>query len=170
MRRCVVSGALVLACLFAPAAWARSEPENLARVASVFAMEPVTVECVTAAEDPWIGMAWGYVQLFYPVVYLDAYLCAALVDVRSGQFSLKRRAIAVLVLTHEAYHLRRAWSGRASEAETECKAIRHFTYAAQFLGAPYWLAMRLRGHAVKFHERLTENAPEYKQVGCKVPG
>ena len=160
--------AAVFACLLPATASAYEDP-RLGEVASVFAMQPVTVVCSTAAEDPYMNFAWGYVLLHVPVVNLDAYLCAALRDVRAGVYSLKRRALAVLVLTHEAFHLRKVWSGRSSEAQTECKAIRHVTYAAQFLGAPHWLAVKLRDHAVVFHDRLVTEHPEYHLQNCVVP-
>jgi hypothetical protein len=168
MRRVVVLLTVAAACLLPAAASAQYEDAKLGEVASVFAMTPVSVVCATAAEDPWHGFAWGYVQLGVPVVHVDAYLCDAIVDVNSRRFGVRRKALAVMVLVHEAYHLR-AWGGAGSEAETQCAAIRHVRYAAQFLGAPYMFAMRLRDLAVDWHDQLTGQHGEYHMPDCKVP-
>jgi hypothetical protein len=169
MRRIALFGAVLVCALMAAPAQASYEPENLAEVASVFAQQPVTVLCATQAEDPWLGFAWGYVDLMVPVIHMDAYLCDAIVDVNDPAFGLKRKALGALVLTHEALHLRKSWAGRASEAETECKASRHVRYAAQFLGASYELAMRLRDLAVQWHDKLARDFPPYDLPGCVVP-
>jgi hypothetical protein len=169
MRRFVVLLAVASACLLPAAASAEYEDAKLAEVASVFAMQPVTVECATADEDWTFAFAWGYVDLGVPVVHVDSYLCDAIVDVNSKKFGAKRKALAVLVLVHEAYHLRESWAGHASESETQCKAIRHVRYAAQFLGASYEFAMRLRDLAVGWHDSLGADHPEYSLAGCKAP-
>jgi hypothetical protein len=102
-------------------------------------------------------------------VHLDSYLCDAIVDVNSKRFGAKRKALAVMVLVHESYHLRESWAGRGSEAKTQCAAIRHVRYAAQFLGASYEYALRLRDLAVGWHDKLSGDFPEYSLSGCAVP-
>jgi hypothetical protein len=168
MRRMVLIGALVLACLCPAAAGAYDDP-LLGQVASVFAMEPVTVTCATADVDPYHVFAWGYVELGIPVVHVDAWLCDSIHDITDDRFKPARRAMAVMVLTHEAYHARSVWDGRTSEALTQCRAIRHFRVAAQLLGASLELATKLRPFAVAAHWQLAGQFPEYGFAGCKVP-
>jgi hypothetical protein len=129
MRRMVVLGAVVLACLCPAAARAYDDPV-LGEVASVFAMEPVTVTCATAAVDPFHVFAWGYVDLAFPVVHVDAWLCDSIHDVTDSRFPLSRRALAVMVLTHEAYHARSVWDGRTSEALTVAWRVARAGYQA----------------------------------------
>jgi hypothetical protein len=169
MRRFVVLLAVASACLLPAAAAAEYEDAKLGEVASVFAMQPVTVTCASADEDWTFAFAWGYVQPGVPVVHLDSYLCDAIVDVNSKRFGAKRKALAVMVLVHESYHLRESWGGAGSESETQCAAIRHVRVGAQFLGASYSFAMRLRDLAVGWHDQLGADHPEYGLAGCKVP-
>jgi hypothetical protein len=169
MRRVVVLLTVAAACLLPAAASAQYEDAKLGEVASVFAMTPVTVTCATEAEDPWHAFAWGYVQLGVPVLHVDAWLCDSIHDVTDSRFDLSRRALAVMVLTHEAYHARTSWDGRASEARTQCQAIRHFRVAAQLLGASPELATQLRTFALVHHWQLAAESPEYNLAGCKVP-
>lgn len=137
-------------------------------VASTFAMHPVTVLC--PADDPAWEFAWGYVWLVeHDEIYITPYLCDALADVNDDGFGLSRRALAILVLTHESYHQRLSWGSRGDEARTECKAIRHFRVAAMLLGASPELATRLRVYALQWHWRLAARIPEYNLAGCKVP-
>jgi hypothetical protein len=103
MRRFVVLLAVASACLLPAAAQAEYEDAKLAEVASVFAMQPVTVTCASADEDWTFAFAWGYVQPGVPVVHVDSYLCDAIVDVNSKRFGAKRKALAVMVLVHESY-------------------------------------------------------------------
>jgi hypothetical protein len=42
-------------------------------------------------------------------------------------------------------------------------------YAAQFLGASYEYALRLRDLAVGWHDKLSGDFPEYSLSGCVVP-
>ena len=142
----------------------------LAAVASVFSMQPVIVTCSQHGDDHILDYdAWGYVYLVIPEVHMGVYLCDAALHVTDDTYGLSRRAIAVLVLTHEAYHLRTVWGSRGDEARTECKAIRHFRYAAQMLGASPELATQLRVYALSFHWRLAAKYPEYNLQNCKVP-
>ena len=174
MNRILVC-AVVFAAFLVMLVWARSadaadSPVNqLERVASVFAQQPVTVACSNSADDPILLEAWGYVYLYDPVVHTSEYLCNAAANVTDPSYGMAVRAIAVLVLTHEAYHLRKSWSDRGNEARVECKAIRHFRYAAMMLGASPELATQLRAYALAFHWHLAARIPEYDQLGCKVP-
>lgn len=145
------------------------ESEKLAPVASVFAQQPVTVLCSTPKEDPSFYFSWGYVYLFSNVVNMVEYLCEAAERVTDPLVGMSRRALAVMVLTHEAYHLRKTWSARGDEAKTQCKAIRHFRYAAMMLGASPELATQLRAFALAHHWRLAARIPQYHLQNCVVP-
>ncbi len=170
MRGWLAALVLLAVLAYAPAANAAYESPKLARTASVFAMEPVTVTCSEKGED-WIldTQAWGYVYLAVPEVHMSRYLCEAAENVTSDAYGLSLRAIAVLVLTHESYHLRKQWSARADEAKVECAAVRHFRVAAQMLGASPELATQLRAYALAFHWRLAARHPEYNLKNCVVP-
>jgi hypothetical protein len=159
---CVLAG---LVCAQAQA----SEPKyaELERVASIFAMQPVTLECSTPAEDYNLYDAWGYVYLIFPVIHMGDYLCDAAAEI--GQHGAGVTALAILVLTHEALHLRKQWSARGDEAKVECKAIRHFRVAAQMLGYTAEQATNLRAYALAFHWKLAARIPEYHLSGCQVP-
>jgi len=137
-------------------------------VASTFAQHEVKVVC--DPQDEMFKSAWGYVYLTDPLTLNEApYLCAALENVNDGLYGLSRRALAILVLIHESYHQRLPWGDRGDEAKVECKAIRHFRYGAQFLGASPEFATALRAYALVWHWRLAAKYPEYNLEGCKVP-
>lgn len=169
MRRVIALAALILACVYASPALAEYESPKLAAVASVFAMQPVTVTCSTPAEDWLLEGAWGYVFLFDPVVHTSPYLCEAAEHVTDPVYGLSVRALAVMVVTHEAYHLRKQWSDRGDEGKVQCRAIRHFRYAAQMLGASPELATELRAYALYHHWKLAARFPEYHFADCVVP-
>lgn len=82
-------------------------------------------------------------------------------------YSLHDLAWAVLVLTHEAGHLRgHRWS--ADEARTECWAIRHVGYVAHRLGVVDSAARRLLvAAAVDIHENELDES--YQLPGCELP-
>lgn len=145
----------------------------LESVASQLAMRPVEVRCATEAEDEIMSYAWGYVYLWTDYMTLNAMLCRNLENLVNGKVSARhywRTAIAVLVLAHEARHLRLA-DNRGSEGHTENWAIRHFTVTARLLGAPVNLTHALKGWALAFHFKLVGKYPEYdcpkKTKGCK---
>ena len=107
-------------------AWSR-EP-TLSPVASIFAMRPVSVRCYEGVEDgsPAVEGAWGYVKK--PLgrakyAAIDGTLCAAALHLNDESIDAYHRALGVLVLVHESYHLRR-WGNASNEAKVECQAIR----------------------------------------------
>lgn len=59
----------------------------------------------------------------------------------------------VIVLVHEAYHLRR-WKWRRSEPKVECQAIPRFTIGARLLGATPEVANDLLPYALAAHARM----------------
>lgn len=135
------------------------------QVASLFAQQPVTISC-----EP-TGDAWGWVFLYDSVIHLDPLLCDRLIDIEAGRYDGPQweYGLAVLVLTHESYHLRKNWSARGNEAQTECKAIRHVVVSARLLGVPEFFIPWIKLGALFAHWNLTTWAPEYHLESCKVP-
>jgi hypothetical protein len=168
MRSRLAIALVVLAGLVCAQASAYND-DKLAQTASVFAMQPVKVQCDTIQEDPELWIAWGYVYLFEPVIHTSQYLCEAAANVTDPSYGLSRRALGVLTVTHESYHLRKQWSNRGDEARVECKAIRHFRVAAQLLGASPELATELRAYALAWHWKTAARFPKYNLEDCKVP-
>ena len=163
-----VVAALLLAAVLAPAARADSlDHPELSRVASIFAMRPVTIRCATVAEDPIIGQAWGYTYLDTAEATLDQRLCD-LLEQRPGGRRLTMQAIAVNTLVHEAYHMR-LWDLRGSEGAVECRAIRHFAVGARLLGYPETMIRLMQPRAVSGHWLLVHAFPEYGSAFCQVP-
>jgi hypothetical protein len=170
----LVVGAVLLA---APPASAYDRPPLLERVASYFAMRPAEVRCPSTEEwasDPIWGTApnpqraWGYTDMLNDDIVLQPTLCAGALTVSDPTLPAWQRATGVLVLVHEAYHLRR-WAWRRSEAKVECQAIRHFTTGAQLLGASPSLANDLLPYALAAHARMVRLFPEYRDRTCKLP-
>jgi hypothetical protein len=178
MRRAILVLTLAVA-LLAPVAQGFIRSPQLKAVASVFAERPVSVRCYEADEDdsPYGQGAWGYVtvptaQTHYEA--LDSRLCVGALNVNDPSLPVWQRSLGVLVLTHEAYHLRR-WGASGDEGKVECKAIRHWHVAAHLLGAsdatidelwPWTLAVHYR--LTDYIDPLTGNRP-YADPGCVVP-
>lgn len=150
------------------------KPGELARVASVFAMGEAEVRCPSNAEweaDPiWGGgaRAWGYTNMLRDYIALHPALCVGALGVADETLPAWQRAVGVLVLVHEAYHLRR-WRWRFDEAKVECQAIRHFRVGAQLLGATRELANDLLPYALSAHARMSRLFPEYRDPSCRLP-
>lgn len=170
----LVVGAVLLA---APPASAYDRPPVLERVASYFAMRPAEVRCPSTeawTSDPiWgsapsSGRAWGYTDMLNDYVVLHPALCVGALAVSDPTLPAWQRATGVLVLVHEAYHLRR-WTWRRSEPKVECAAIAHFTSAAKQLGASPQLANDLLAYALAAHARMVTLFPNYRDRRCKLP-
>jgi len=149
--------------------------------ASWLAMRPVSVRCLTqqeSDEDPAIAMGaaayvlgddypdgwhpWDYSVFMHGV-------CEPLVALAAGDlsgYSVGDVAWSILVLTHESGHLRGVrWS--ASEARTECWAIRHVRYVARRFGVtdPFFLKM-IVGVSLAYHNSMDKS---YRLASCKLP-
>jgi hypothetical protein len=176
LAACLVTaiGAVLLA---APTAPAYDKPGELRRVASVFAMRDADVRCPSSDEwihDPIWGSAqnpsraWGYTDMVDDYIVLHPALCAGALAVSDPMVPAWQRATGVLVLVHEAYHMRR-WAWRRDEAKVECQAIRHFRVGARLLGASPELANELLPGALAAHARMVKLFPEYNDPTCKPP-
>ncbi len=170
---------LLISAVFAAAspASAYERPGELERVASIFAPRDAEVRCPSNEEwiaDPIWGTgsnparAWGYTDMIDEYIVLHPALCAGALAVSDPTLPSWQRATGVLVLVHEAYHLRR-WSGRRNEGKVECQAIRHFTTGAERLGASHQLANDLLPYALAAHQRMVTLFPNYRDRACKLP-
>jgi hypothetical protein len=171
----------VLAAPPAPPAAADTNYPELDHVASVLAMRPVQIDCPDQTDwnaDSLAAHDWDYV-IFYggqpaDSARVDPLICSgalAIPGAAAGQptgLDDWQLAIAVLIIAHESYHLRK-WSLNADEAAVECRAIRHFTTTVQLLGGTHALAERLLPWALAFHFRMAALHPEYRSPRCKPP-
>jgi hypothetical protein len=175
-RRLVLLGLLALVLPQSAFAYERDAP--LEAFASRFAMRPAEVRCPSRPEwaeftltqmgvdDPEI--VYGVTHLFEDWVMLRQDLCAAARGVTDESIHPSVRALAVLALVHESYHVRR-WGWRRDEGQVECRAIQHFIVAARLLGASLELAQRLYWHAVVWHYGIAQPGSAYYRPGCRVP-
>jgi hypothetical protein len=176
-RLCSISLALLVVLVVVPPASAYDRPALLEQVASVFAQRSAEVRCPSPEEwtsDPIWGTApnpqraWGYTDMVDEYVVMHPSLCAGAEAVADPSLPPWERATGVLVLVHEAYHLRR-WAFRRNEAKVECRAIRHFTAGARLLGASAELANDLLPYALAAHDRMVRLYPEYRDPTCRLP-
>ena len=144
-------------------------------MASEIAGRPLSVLCYRHGEpgDPLVWGAWGYVGLFGSTVNLSKEACdgaLAIVD-RDVSTPLIEQALGALSLTHEAFHLRISLpiARRASEAQTECRAIKRVQQTMLELGASPALADLLLPWALAVHFKKVELSKAYDWPGCRIP-
>jgi hypothetical protein len=101
------------------------------------------------------------------VVEFRADLCPILDNLASSNAEDSTKALAVLSLVHESYHVRH-WGWRLNEAHVECQAIRHFRVGVRVLGGSQQLADRLFPLALAWHSVITKN-PSYYLASCELP-
>lgn len=161
----------------APSALAYERQPELERVVAQLAGVQAEVRCPSGEEwvvDPiWgsgadVARGWAYTHMLKDYVVLHPLLCAAAARASDADVPASERAAGVLVLVHEAYHVRR-WSGRWSEGKTECQAIRTFRRGARMLGASPALANELLPYALALHLRMGARFKEYASPKCRLP-
>lgn len=163
---------LLLAVLVsAPAVEAFDIPARLTAVARTYSLGVGEVRCASRGE--WdadfassFGMAYTNMRDDYAV--LGPLVCAGALNVGSPAVPLWQQALGVLVLTHEAFHLRH-WRFRRNEAKVECQAIVHFKDAAQRLGATVAEAENLYPYALALHAHQVRLLPGYRDPQCRIP-
>lgn len=175
MRRCLLLVVLLLLLAGqAQAASTSTRAPELEAVASQIAGQQLEVRCYINDETDVDAnpLAWGYVYLYRPVVYLDPTVCEGALALARGEFKpLYKLAIGALVLAHEAYHLKVAlpeWR-RGDEAQTECRAIKLVPQTLLALGASQDLAEAVLPWALAAHYKIS-TIEEYNYPSCKVPG
>jgi hypothetical protein len=176
-RLCAIGVTFVSLLVAVPPASAYERPALLERVASVFALRSAEVRCPSMDEwtsdpiwgtDPNAQRAWGYTDMVDEYIVMHPSLCAGAAAVSDQSLPPWERATGVLVLVHEAYHLRH-WAFRRNEAKVECRAIRHFRTGAKLLGASPELANDLLPYALAAHDRMVRLFPEYRDPTCRLP-
>lgn len=169
----LVAGA---AASLAPSAKAYSTDPHIAAFVQVFANgTPAQVRCPDSLEE-WSSDLGGplaaeeiYGRTFTrtSVVEFRFDLCPILDDLAGSTADDSTKALAVLTLLHESYHVRH-WGWRLDEARVECQAIRHFRVGVRVLGGSRQLADALFPLALSWHSTITRT-PAYYLPSCRVP-
>jgi hypothetical protein len=162
---------IVAALVLADAAAAYDSPAELTTVAHVYSRGVGEVRC--ASETEWnadFGASFGsaYTNLRDEVAVLGPVACEGALGVASERVPAWQEALGVLVLTHEAFHLRH-WRFRRHEGKVECQAMVHFKEAAQRLGASPAHAEDLYPYALALHQRQLRLFPRYRDPQCVLP-
>lgn len=168
MRRFIAALAATLM-LGLPAA--AGADDGLNHVASIFAQRAITVETPTPAEwntNFFAQGTWGYTFLFSDSVNVAPKVWNGAEHAADPKWPAWQRALGVLVITHESYHLRN-WGWAANEGRVECAAIRHFKVAVQLFGGTRADADFLLPYALSIHWRIAGRYPAYNYRNCRVP-
>lgn len=163
--------AVMAVLVFASAAAAYETPARLNEVARVYSLGVGEVRCASEAEwtaDFGASFGWAYTNLRHEVAVLGPLVCAGVLNVGSRDVPSWQQALGVLVLTHEAFHLRR-WRFRRHEGKVECQAMVYFKEAAQRLGASQAHAEDLYPYALALHQRQLRLYPRYRDRRCVLP-
>jgi hypothetical protein len=94
-------------------------------------------------------------------------LCPILDNLADSNADDRTKALAVLTLVHESYHVRR-WKWRLNDARVECQAIRHFRVGVRVLGGSQQLADQLFPLGLFWHDQIARS-PSYYLSSCEVP-
>jgi hypothetical protein len=162
---------VVLVLALAPSASAYETPGKLARVAHVYSLEVGEVRCASNAEwaaDFASARGWAYTNIRDEYAVFGPGVCEGALNVGTANVPLWQQALGALVLTHEAFHLRR-WRFRRNEGKVECQAIVYFKDAAQRLGATPAQAEDLYPYALALHAYQVRLFPAYKDPKCVIP-
>ena len=152
-----------------------TEALQLEPVASEISGRPLAVLCYRHGEpgDPLLWGGWGYVDLMRPTINLSKEACEGALAIANGDMSvpLIQQALGALSLTHESYHLNIGlpFARRASEAQTECRAVKRVRQTMLELGASQSLADVLLPWALAVHFKKTTLQRSYDWPGCRVP-
>jgi hypothetical protein len=167
----------LLALLLAPRARAVDGPSRLGAAAAYFSHRHPAVLCPTRldwVEDPLVSSqaaperVLGYTRMFSDEIVLAPDVCEGTRGATDPRLRPEQRALGILVLVHEALHVRR-WPSRWVEAKVECLAIRRFTLGAVLLGASPELADALLPYALAAHRHMGELSTQYADPTCATP-
>src|SRR5207249_1399423 len=107
------------------------------QVAHVYSLGVGEIRCPSPAEwdaDWASSFSWAYTNLRDEYAVLGPLVCEGALNVGTDEVPAWQQALGTLVLTHEAFHLRR-WRFRRREGKVECQALVHFRDAAVRLGS-----------------------------------
>lgn len=157
--------------LFVPNAAAHEAPARLTEVAHVYSQGAGEVRCASRAEwdaDFGSSFGWAYTNLRDDHAVLGPVACEGALRVGTADVPAWQQALGALVLTHEAFHLRR-WRFRANEGKVECQALVYFKDAARRLGATAAQAENLYPYALALHAYEVRLFPQYRDPTCLIP-
>jgi hypothetical protein len=163
--------AALIVLVFAPNASPYETPPTLAQVAHVYSLGVGEVRCASRAEwdaDFGSSAGWAYTNIREEYAVLGPAVCEGALNVGTANVRPWQQALGALVLTHEAFHLRR-WRFRRNEGKVECQAIVYFKDAAQRLGATMAEAEDLYPYALALHAHQVRLFPAYKDPKCVIP-
>jgi hypothetical protein len=162
---------LAVATAAAPTARAYDSPHQLTELAHVYSLGAGEVRCPSAVEwgeDFAASFSWAYTSLRDDYAVLGPLVCEGALNVGGAEIPAWQQALGVLVLTHEAFHLRH-WRFRRNEGKVECQALVAFKDAAQRLGATAAQAEDIYPYAIALHEYKVRLFPQYRDPECVVP-
>jgi hypothetical protein len=160
----------VLALTLVPSATAYDVPSKLNEVAHVYSLGVGEVRCPSRAEwdEDWASsFGWAYTNVRADYTVLGPVVCTGALGVGSDDVPAWQQALGVLVLTHEAFHLRH-WRFRKHEGKVECQALANFRDATQRLGATAAQAEDLYPYALALHGYKVRLFPQYRDPKCVI--
>jgi hypothetical protein len=155
----------------APSAPGFGEAADLTEVAHVYSLGAGEVRCPSRSEwdaDFGSSFGWAYTNLRGDYAVLGPLVCEGALGVGSDAVPAWQQALGIVVLTHEAFHLRH-WRYRRDEGKVECQAIVHFRDAAQLLGATTAQADDLYPYALALRQYEIRLFPQYRDPTCVIP-
>jgi hypothetical protein len=171
VRWTLLQAAALVVLVLAPGGGAFEIRSKLEAVARVYSLGVGEVRCASAAEwdaDFASSVGWAYTNIRDEYAVLGPRVCEGALNVGGANVPLWQQALGALVLTHEAFHLRR-WRFRRNEAKVECQAIVHFREAAERLGATPAQANDLYPYALALHAHKIRLFPHYREPKCVIP-
>jgi hypothetical protein len=169
VRAALASGAVLAALAGAAGAGAYERTTQLNDVAAVYSLASGEVRCPSSAEwdaDFASSFGYAYTNMRDDYAVLSPLVCAGARGVGSTQVPRWQQALGVLVLVHEAFHLRH-WRWRRNEGKVECQAMVYFREAAVRLGATEADAHDLYAYAIALHLYKAKLFPEYRDPACR---
>jgi hypothetical protein len=168
-RVAAVLALAIVALAGAGGAGAYERNAGIKEVAAVYSLGVGDVRCPLAAEwdaDFASSFGYAYTNMRDDYAVLSPLVCAGAAGVGSTQVPRWQQALGVLVLVHEAFHLRH-WRWRRNEGKVECQAMVYFREAAVRLGATKEEAYELYAYAIALHLYKVKLFPEYRDRACR---
>jgi hypothetical protein len=160
----------VVALAGAAGAGAYERSARINDVAAVYSLGVGEVRCPSHAEwdaDFASSIGYAYTNLVDDYAVLAPVVCAGAAGVGSRHVPDWQQALGVLVLVHEAFHLRH-WRWRRNEGKVECQAMVYFREAAVRLGASEGHAYELYAYAIALHAYKVRIFPAYRDRACRL--
>jgi hypothetical protein len=163
--------AAVAAPAFADGARLYERPAKLNEVAAIYSLGSGEVRC--PSDDEWdadfaSSFGYAYTNMRDDYAVLSPLVCAGALGISSDVIPDWQKALGVLVLVHEAFHLRH-WRWRRNEGKVECQAMVYFREAAERLGASPEHAYNLYAYAIALHTYKASVFPQYRDGSCRLP-